>query len=90
MKDGSLRKVLSRIVVIGQIDTRFFFGKQKKFELHIFYTPIKKTILKIELEDSKDIKLTDLKLDFKIGDNISKAIESIQERGWKIHLTLSK
>jgi hypothetical protein len=90
MKDGSFRKVLSRIVVIGQLDGRFPFSKKKNFELHVFYTPIKKTILKIELEDSQDIKLPDLKLDFKIGDNISKAIESVEKRGWKIHLTFSK
>lgn len=80
--------MLSRIVVVGQINPIFFFQKKKDFELHVFYTAEKNTILQIELHG--DANISDLKLTFKIGDNISKAEEWVEKNGHKIEFRLNK
>lgn len=88
VKDKKFRKILSRLVIEGQVGAKYFFGKKRKFELHIFYTSVKKTILEIELEG--DIRFKDINADFKIGDNISKVYEWIEKNGHTILYNFEK
>lgn len=88
VKKKSLRKILSRLVVGGQVSPKFFVGKKRDFELHIFYTSVKKTILEIELEG--DVNFKELKVDFNIGDDISKVHDWIDKNGHTILYNFEK
>lgn len=82
VKEKKFRKVLSRLVVDGEIKPLFFIGKKRNFEIHIFYTSQKGTIIDVEIEGGLSLK--ELKLDIKVGDDISKVYEWVEKNGHNI------
>jgi hypothetical protein len=87
VKEKKFRKILSRLVIEGQVGAKYFFGKKRKFELHIFYTSVKKTILEIEIEG---VDYKDINAEFKIGDHISKVYEWVEKNGHTILYNFEK
>jgi len=88
VKNKGFRRMLSRLIVEGQVKTRFFWQKSRNFELHIFFTAVKKTILQIEVEG--DVSISELKLPFKIGSHISEAHDWCKKEGHEITFELNR
>lgn len=88
MTGSKIRKFMNHLVIEGELKT-WFLGKSKKFELHIYYTPVKNIILEIK-NYSSEISLDELKLDFGKGDNIQKAKDWSNANGHKITVDISR
>lgn len=88
VKNRGFRKMLSRLVIEGEVKPKFFWNKKKDFEIHIFFTSVKKAILQIELEG--DVNLKELNLPFGIGSNISEAYDWANNEGHKIVFELNR
>jgi hypothetical protein len=85
---GRYHRSLSHLVVKGKTKSSFF-SKSKDFELHVYYTPVKKIILEI-ITDGKDLDNNKLNLPFKIGDSIETVKKWIDENGYEIIFELNK
>lgn len=81
-------KSLSHLIVKGKTIASLF-KRSIDFEIHFYYTPVKKIILEIELEG---IELENSKLcaDFKVGDNIDKVRNWIEKNGHEIIFELNR
>lgn len=88
VKNRGFRKNLNRLVIQGEIKPKFFWNKKKDFEIHIFFTPVKKTILQIEFEMGTNPK--DLDLPFDVGSNISVVHDWIEKEGHKIVFEINR
>lgn len=78
---ANVRKLLNLIVISGE--RRYFFFWKKKFELYVYFTPMKKVIVDYK---TYKIKVKDLKLDFGKGTSIQVLIDWVDKN--KYHYTL--
>lgn len=76
-------KISNQLVIEGTVK-KFF--KKADFEIVIYYTPIRKTIINIH----SDINVKKLNLTFKIGDNLDKAIKWIDKNKHQIKYNIKK
>ena len=83
-----LFRSFNRIQIEGEIK-RGILLRPKYFEIIVYFTPVKKTIFDIYTR-SVDINDKRLKLDFKIGDNISKAKDWVTKNGHEITFEKNK
>lgn len=88
MSSKRYARSLSHLIVKGKTKSSFF-RKSIDFEIHFYFTPVKKIILEIKPEG---IELDNPKLgaDFKIGDNIDKVKCWIEENGHEIIFELNR
>jgi hypothetical protein len=77
----NVRKLLNLIVISGE--RRYLFFWKKKFELYVYFTPMKKVIVDYK---TYKIKVKDLKLDFGKGTSIQVLIDWVDKN--KYHYTL--
>ena len=66
----NVRKLLNLIVISGE--RRHFIFWSKKFELYVYFTPIKKRVVDYK---TYNIKIKDLNVEFNIGDPIQVLID---------------
>lgn len=78
---ANVRKLLNLIVISGE--RRYFFFWKKKFELYVYFTPMRKVIVDYK---TYKIKVKDLKLDFGKGTSIQVLIDWVDKN--KYHYTL--
>jgi hypothetical protein len=77
----NVRKLLNLIVISGE--RRYFIFWKKKFEICVYFTPIKKRIVDCK---TYNIKLKDLKLDFTKISSIKDLISWIGENQYHYKL----
>jgi len=77
-----LKKLLSMIIVVGQTK-KTFWRKSKKFELQIYYTPVKNIIMIMNIE-GVDLDHPNLKLNFTVGDDIKLVFDWVEKNGHDI------
>ena len=87
MSGSNMRRFMSHLVVEGQVKT-WFFGKTKKFELHIYYTPVKEIIM--EIKNYTELPVDDLNLPFRKGDDIQKARDWASKNNYEITYDISR
>lgn len=75
---SNIRRSMNHLIVEGVVKS-WLFGKSKSFELHIYYTPLKKTIVDIKFYSDTDLKFEDLRPEFDYGDSIDKAKSWIEK-----------
>lgn len=88
MTGSKMRRFMSHLVIEGEIKS-WFLGKPKKFELHLYYTPVKNIIVEMK-NYSDDLSIDDLKLNFKRGDSIQLAKNWSDSNGHKITVDISR
>ncbi len=79
---SKMRRSLNHLIIEGSVKS-WFFSNPKGFELHIYYSNQKETILDIRIQSQK-LKLEDLDLTFGVGDNINVVYQWVNERGYDI------
>ncbi len=87
MPGSNMRRFMSHLVIEGQFKS-WFLGKNKKFELHIYYTPLKEIIL--EIKNYSEVKIDELNLSFKKGDNIRVAKDWAKNNNHDITIDISR
>ena len=80
---SNIRRSMNHLVIEGSYKS-WFLGKPKSFELHIYYTPMKGTIVDIKFYSDDNMTLESLRLDFKIGDSIEFVRKWIEKNNYKI------
>lgn len=88
MGSSDLKKFLGHLIVEGQIKT-WKWGRNKKFELHVLYTPVKQIIMDIKVY-TDDLSIDDLKLTFKKGDSIDKVLQWTESNNYEVTSNISK
>lgn len=88
MGSSELKRFLGQLIVEGQIKT-WKWGRNKKFELYILYTPVKQIIVDIKAY-TDGLSLKDLNLTFKKGDSIEKVKEWVESNGYEITSNISR
>jgi len=71
-------KMLNQLVIIGEYKKPGFFSKKKKFEITIYYTPMKGKIMNI-ISDN-----TDIDTPFKQGESISLVRDWVKSNNYEI------
>lgn len=66
----NVRKILNLIVISGE--RRHFIFWKKKFELYVYYTPLKKKIADYK---TYNVRLKDLSIDFGVGTSVQSLID---------------
>jgi hypothetical protein len=84
MPKRGLRRMMSMIEVSGTIKSGFF-SKKKKFEMQVYFTPLREKIYEIT---SDDINID--KLPFKTGDNIDVVRKWINENNHEIIVEINR
>jgi len=87
MSSSKVRRFMDHMVVEGSYKN-WFLGKSKGFELHIYYTPVKKNI--IDMKIYPEIDMDELKLTFKIGDKIDLARDWVEKNKYEITAEISR
>lgn len=77
-----LKKLLSMIIVVGQTK-KTFWRKSKKFELQVYYTPVKNIIMIMNIE-GVDLDHPNLNLSFTVGDDIKLVFDWVEKNGHEI------
>ena len=77
-----LKKLLNLVVVSGETK-KSFWRKSKKFELQVYYTPVKNKIIIISIEGVQ-INHPRLFVDFKSGGDIQLVFDWISKQGHEI------
>jgi hypothetical protein len=77
-----IRKLINKIMVEGKTKPGLF-KKSKDFEVHIYYTPIKKKIFNITISGIDD---NELNLPFKVGDDLSIVTKWIDDNNYVVKL----
>lgn len=72
------RKILNQLFIVGETKGGFF-RKSTKFEVQIYYTPLKGKIIELKLDG-----ISNDKLPFKIGDDVKSAREWCDKNGYQI------
>ena len=80
---SNIRRSMNHLVVEGEVKT-WLLGKPKSFELHIYYTPLKGTIVDAKLYSSDDLNIESIKPGFKMGDNIELARKWVEKNKYTI------
>ena len=73
----NVRKLLNLIVISGE--RRYFFFWKKKFELYVYFTPMKKKIVDYK---TYNIKMKDLDVDLSIGLSVNTIIDWSYKKGY--------
>jgi hypothetical protein len=73
---------LSHLVIKGKTKKSFFF-RSKDFELHVYFTPVKKIIIEI-YSDGIDLDDKRLNLTFRTGNTIDLVYKWIEDNGHEI------
>jgi hypothetical protein len=89
MGGSNIRRFMNHMVVEGTTKS-WFFGKVKSFEIHIYYTPVKKTIVEVKFYSDDGLDLESIKPEFKSGDNIEIAKKWIEKNNYQIRFDLSR
>lgn len=87
MSSSKIRRFMDHMVVTGSYKN-WFLGKSKDFELHIYYTPIKKNI--IDMKIYPDVNMDDLKLTFKVGDKIDLVRDWVEKNKYEITAEITR
>lgn len=80
---SNIRRSMNHLIVEGEFKS-WIFSKPKSFELHIYYTPLRKSIVDAKFYSKDDLTLQKLNPDFKIGDNIEVAKKWIDKNKYRI------
>lgn len=72
-----LKRLLNQVIIAGQTKGTFW-RKSKKFEIQIYYTPVKNKIMIINIE-GVDLGHPKLFLNFSIGDDIDLVYEWVEK-----------
>jgi hypothetical protein len=88
MSSKRYARALSHLIVKGKTKSSFFFNS-KEFEIHFYFTPIKKIILEIKSEGI-DLQDQRLNFNFKIGDSIDSVKKWIVDNGHEITFELNR
>lgn len=88
MSSRKYSRSLSHLVVKGRTKSSFF-SKSREFELHFYYTPVKKIILEMSSE-GVDLSDSRLNINFKIGDTIDLVKQWILNNGYEIIFELDR
>lgn len=83
MPQRRYNKVSNQVFIDGQLRGNLLV-RPATFSLVVSYTPLKKIIINISIE-GVDIKDDRLSIDFKIGDNIDKAVSWAKSKGFEYH-----
>jgi hypothetical protein len=86
MPRRGLIRMMDQIEVSGKVK-RGFLSRPIKFELQVFFTPVKKIIMDIV---PNGINLNDLKLTFERGDHIDKLREWVKENNHEIIIEINR
>lgn len=73
----NVRKLLNLIVISGE--KRYFIFWKKKFELYVYFTPMKKKIADYK---TYNIKIKDLDVDLSIGSSVNTLIDWSDKKGY--------
>ncbi len=66
---SNIRRSMNHFIIEGSTKS-WLFGHPKSFELHIYYTPVKNTIVDMKFYSTDGLTLDSIKPNFKLGDNI--------------------
>jgi len=80
---SNIRRSMNHLIVEGNFKP-WLLSKPKSFELHIYYTPLKKTIVDVKFYSKDGLKLESLSPEFNIGDNIDIARKWIEKNKYNI------
>jgi len=80
---SNIRRSMNHMIVEGDFKS-WLFAKPKPFELHIYYTPSRETIVDVKVYSNDNLTVDSLKPDFKLGDNIEVAKKWIEKNNYKI------
>lgn len=81
MKSSEFQNFLGKLIIEGSMKT-WSLGRQKKFKLEIFYTPVRRIIMNIKIY-TDDLSQQDLNLTFKKGDTINLALDWSKKNGYE-------
>lgn len=77
-----LKRLLNQIVVVGKTK-KTFFRRSKRFELQIYFTPVKNKIMMINIE-GVDLDYPNLNVDFTVGGCIDDVFNWVEKNGHEI------
>lgn len=84
-----MRRSLNHLIIEGNIRS-WIFSKSKFFELHVYYSNTKETIIDYKIYSPFNIDTKDLDMTFTSGDNIEKVYKWVEDRGFKIEVDYKK
>jgi hypothetical protein len=87
MSSSKVRRFMDHMVIKGSHKT-WILGKSKDFELHIYYTPMKKSI--IDMKIYPDMNIDELKLTFRVGDKIDLVRDWVEKNKYEITAEISR
>ena len=87
MTGSKMRRFMNHLVIEG-FHKSWFLGKPKKFELHIYYTQVKGIITDTKIYS--ELKIEELNLPFKLGDDISLVREWADKNKYEIIFDLNR
>lgn len=82
METRKIWKSLDKLYIVGKVKLSIF-KKPTDFQLHVYFTPVRKKILDVRI-NGVDINNPKLKIDFGISDNIQKARDWVERNGHEI------
>jgi hypothetical protein len=77
-----LKRLLNQIVVVGETK-KTFFRRSKRFELQIYFTPVKNKIMIINIQ-GVDLDYPNLNVDFTVGGSIDDVFNWVEKNGHEI------
>jgi hypothetical protein len=77
-----LKRLLNQIVVVGKTK-KTFFRRSKRFELQIYFTPVKNKIMIINIQ-GVDLDYPNLNVDFTVGGSIDDVFNWVEKNGHEI------
>ena len=87
MPGSKMRRFMNHLVIEGSYKS-WFLGKTKKFELHIYYTQVRGIIT--DTKFYSELKIEELELPFKLGDDITLAREWADKNKYEITFDLNR
>jgi hypothetical protein len=87
MPGSKMRRFMNHLVIEGSYKS-WFLGKPRKFELHIYYTQVRGIIT--DTKFYSELKIEELELPFKLGDDITLAREWADKNKYEITFDLNR
>ncbi len=86
---SNIRRSMNHLIVEGKTRS-WFLADYKNFELHIYYTPLRGTIVDFKFYSEDGLTLDLIKPEFKLGDNIDVAKKWIEKKNYKVITDFSR
>ena len=87
MTGSKMRRFMNHLVIEGSYKS-WLLAKPKKFELHIYYTQVRGIIT--DTKFYSELKIEELELPFKLGDDITLAREWADKNKYEITFDLNR